>query len=145
MNSNQSALNGLTETVYDSLEGYRKAAETANSPDLKRILTEQATKRQRTLDTLNGELARVGCEPVTDGTVSGGLHRMWLDITDLFAKGDTAAVERAEEGEDYLLKQFEDALEGTDLEPATRSLVLDTLGEVRASERLTDLLADHYY
>lgn len=144
MNANNTALETLIDTTYDSVEGYRKASETAKSPELKRILSEQAAKRQATLDTLNAELTRVGGNLVTKGTATGGLHRLWMDLTNLFESGDKAAVERVEEGEDYLAEKFEEALKATDLDPVTRTVVQAALNEIREGERMTDRLADHY-
>ena len=144
MNVNTTSIETLIDTTYDSVEGYRKAGETAKSPELKRILSEQAAKRQKTLDTLNAELTRLGGNLVTKGTATGGLHRLWMDLTDLFANGDKVAVERVEEGEDYLAGKFEEALKATDLDPTTRSVIQTALGEVREGERLTDRLEEQY-
>ncbi|MCX9146521.1 ferritin-like domain-containing protein [Erythrobacter sp. WG] len=144
MNANTTALETLIDTTYDSVEGYRKAAETAKSPELKRILSEQAAKRQKTLDALNTELTRLGGKLVTKGTATGGLHRLWMDLTNLFESDDKAAVERVEEGEDYLADKFEEALKATDLDPNTRSVIQTALGEVREGERLTDRLEEQY-
>lgn len=144
MNANTTALETLIDTTYDSVEGYRKASETAKSPELKRILSDQAAKRQKTLDALNAELTRLGGKLVTKGTATGGLHRLWLDLTNLFESGDKAAVERVEEGEDYLAGKFEEALKATDLDPTTRSVIQTALGEVREGERLTDRLEEQY-
>ena len=144
MNANTTALETLIDTTYDSVEGYRKASETAKSPELKRILSDQAAKRQKTLDALNAELTRLGGNLVTKGTATGGLHRLWLDLTNLFESGDKAAVERVEEGEDYLAGKFEEALKATDLDPTTRSVIQTALAEVREGERLTDRLEEQY-
>jgi uncharacterized protein (TIGR02284 family) len=144
MEATRSTLKSLVETTFDSLEGYRKAAETANSPQLKGLLMQQAQKRQATLDTLNQELVRVGGDLVTSGTTAGGLHRLWVDITSMFEKGDEAAAERVEEGEDYLSKKFEEALKEQDLEPAARAAIERAYLEVKEGERLTDQLAHQY-
>lgn len=144
MKTGKMTLETLIDTIYDSVEGYRKAAEKADSPDLKRILTQQAGKRQQTLDALNAELTRIGGDLITKGTATGGLHRLWVDITSLFASGDETAAERAEEGEDYLAKKFEEALEHTDLDPTTRAAIQSAYTEVKEGERLTDRLAKQY-
>lgn len=144
MEATRSILKTLAETSFDSVAGYRKAAEMANSPQLMGILTQQAQKRQSTLDALNQELVRVGRDAVTSGTTAGGLHRLWADITSLFEKGDEAAAERAEEGEDYLLKKFEAALKDQDIDPAARAVIEQAYLEVKEGERLTDQLAHQY-
>lgn len=137
-------LETLIDTTYDSVDGYRKASETAKSPELKRILSEQAAKRQATLDTLNAELTRLGGNLVTKGTAAGGLHRLWLDITNLFESGDKAAAQRVEEGEDYLAEKFEEALKRSDLDPATHTVIQRALNDIREGERMTDRLAEQY-
>ena len=81
---------------------------------------------------------------MTKGTAAGGLHRLWLDITNLFERGDKAAVERVEEGEDYLADKFEEVLKRTDLDPAIRSAIQTGLSEIRRGERLADRLVDQY-
>lgn len=144
MTTNTTALETLIDTTYDSIEGYRKASETAKSPELKRILSEQAAKRQKTLDALNADLTRLGGNLVTKGTATGGLHRLWLDITNLFESGDKAAAQRVEEGEDYLADKIEEVLKRGDLDATTRAVVQSALDEVRESERLTDRLVAQY-
>lgn len=144
MTSPNATFETLVDTIYDSLEGYRKAAETAESPALKSILTKQAEKRQVTLDLLNAELARTGGSLVTKGTVSGELHQVWLKVTDLFENGDEAAVERVEEGEEYLAEKMEEALAGGTLDQETVPVVREALDQVRAGERLADQLEKQY-
>ena len=133
-----SILKTLTDTTYDSIEGYRKAAEKADSPQLKRALGERRERREGTLATLNAELQRRGDELVTKGTMTGELHQLWLGITDLFENGDEAAAERVEEGEDYLKGKFESALEDDDLDPQERTVIQQCYAEICEGERFGD-------
>lgn len=137
-------LRNLTQTTYDSVEGYRKAAEKADSPALKKALNERLQKRAETLATLNAELTRLGAEPVNSGTPQGAAHRLWVDITDAFSNGDEAAAERVEEGEDHLAGQFKDALDGQDLDPAEREVVQRCYAEIREGERFGDMIEKQY-
>lgn len=134
----------LTDTTFDSVEGYRKAHEKAKSTQLKQALQQRLAKRQETLGTLNAQLERQGDELVTKGTATGGLHRLWVDITDLFESGDEAAAERVEEGEDYLKEKFEAALKGDDLEPGERAVVEQCFAEIQEGERFGDMVAKQY-
>ncbi|MES2698121.1 MAG: PA2169 family four-helix-bundle protein, partial [Pseudomonadota bacterium] len=113
MTFTKTTLETLIDTTYDSVAGYRKAAEIADSGNLRDILLRQADRRQQSLDTLNQELVRLGGSLITKGTATGGLHRLWLGITAMFESGDEAAAERVEEGEDYLAGKFDTALEST--------------------------------
>lgn len=134
----------LTDTTFDSVEGYRKAHEKAKSTQLKQALQQRLARRQETLGALNAQLERQGDELVTKGTATGGLHRLWVDITDLFESGDEAAAERVEEGEDYLKEKFEAALKGDDLEPGERAVVEQCFAEIQEGERFGDMVAKQY-
>lgn len=140
MTVTKTTLETLIDTTYDSVAGYRKAAEIAKSDSLRRTLEAQAARRQQSLDLLNQELVRHGGELVTKGTATGALHRLWLDITALFESDDEAAVERVEEGEDYIAGKLDTALEVTDLDPQTRTVIERVRAEVREGERLADQL-----
>lgn len=134
----------LTETTYDSVEGYRKAAEKADSPALKTALTDRMEKRRATLEQLNAELGRQGGDHVTSGTAEGAAHRLWVDITDMFERGDEAAAERVEEGEDHLAKQFKEALDNQNLDGAERDVVQRCYDEICAGERFGDMIEKQY-
>ena len=77
---------------------------------------------------------------MTKGTMTGALHQLWLKISDAFQSGDEAAIDRVQEGEEYLASKFETALEETDLEPQTRTVIEQALGEIRQGESLADQL-----
>ena len=137
-------LKTLTDTTFDSVEGYKRAAEKADSPQLKQVLNEQATKRQALVAKMNAELERRGEELVTKGTTAGKLHQLWVEASNLFENGDEAATERVEEGEDYLARKFEEALKKDDLDPQERMLIEAGYAEVKEGERLTDMLEKQY-
>ena len=134
----------LTDTTYDSVHGYQKAAEVADSPQLKQALQQRGQQRQKTLDALNAEVTRLGGELVTKGTVTGELHQMWAHITNLFENGDEAAAERVEEGEDYIKGKFESALESDDLDPQSRAVVQQCYAEICEGEQFGDMIEKQY-
>lgn len=140
MTNNRTVLETLIDTVYDSIEGYRQAAESADTAGLKTVFANQLDRRRRTLDLLNQELGRLGGEVITKGTMTGGLHRIWLKISEAFQSGDQAAIDRVQEGEEYLAGKFETALEEVDLDPQTRTVIEQALGEIRQGESLADQL-----
>lgn len=97
-----------------------------------------------TLDKLNAELQRVGGSLVTEGTMTGELHKLWLNLTSLFENGDEAATERVEEGESYLAKKFEEAIDSGLLDDSSKTVVAEALTEIRESKNLAKQLADTY-
>ncbi|TMM49077.1 ferritin-like domain-containing protein [Qipengyuania marisflavi] len=137
-------LKTLTDTTHDSVDGYRKAAEKANSPQLKQALNERLQKREATLGTLNAELQRRGEELVTKGTAAGGLHRIWTEITDMFENGDEAAAERVEEGEDYIKGKFDAALKNDDLDPQDRAVIQQCYAEICEGEKFGNMIEKQY-
>lgn len=134
-------LETLIDTVHDSIQGYSRAGEAASSVAIKSAFASQAQRRGATLDLLNQELVRRGGELTTRGTVAGSLHRMWLNVSELFVSGDKAAIDRVEEGEAYLAGKFETALESTELDPPARAVIQRGLTEIRQGERLSEQLA----
>ncbi|MGE8143006.1 PA2169 family four-helix-bundle protein [Novosphingobium sp. NPDC080210] len=139
-NPSRTMLETLIDTVYDSLNGYRNASDAADSQAVKSAFANQIERRQSTLDMLNQELVRQGGELVTKGTMAGGLHQVWLKVTELFQSGDRAAIDRVQEGEDYLAGKFETALEETDLDSQTRAIIQRALTEIRQGEQLAEQL-----
>ncbi len=140
MTNSRTTLETLIDTVYDSIEGYRRTGETADTPGLKTVFANQIDRRRRTLEMLNQELGRLGGQVITKGTTAGALHQLWLKIAAAFESGDEAAIDRVQEGEEYLAGKFETALEDTDLDPQTRTVIEQALGEIRQGESLADQL-----
>lgn len=130
----------LTDTVYDLVEGYKKAIEKVTNPSIKQALTQQLSRREQLLETMNQELQRCGEELVTKGTMTGALHRTWMEIADLFANEDEAAIERVEEGEKYLAKKFEESLEHADIDPQARPIIVRGHAEALEGAALADRL-----
>ncbi|MGF1549778.1 MAG: PA2169 family four-helix-bundle protein [Sphingomonadaceae bacterium] len=139
-----SILQTLTDTTIDSAKGYERAAELADSPRLKQTLSQAAAGRRKLVTELNAEIVRLGGEPREGGSTAGALHRVWSDITAAFEKGDEAAAERVEEGEDYIEKKFREALDSGELDAGTRAVVQRAHAEIAEGERLGDRLAEQY-
>lgn len=131
----------LTDTTFDSVEGYRKAAEKADSPRLTRALQQRSQQREQTLQQMNTQLRQQGEELVTEGTASGEAHQLWASITTAFGDNDEAAAKRVEEGEDYIAKKFEEALESDQLEAQERAVVQQCYDEICQGERFGDVIA----
>lgn len=142
--SANTVLKTLTDTAFDSVEGYRKAAEKANNPELKQKLMSRAEKRQQSVAALNAEVERQGGEMVTKGTMTGELHQMWLGITSAFESNDEAAAERVEEGEDYIKGKFEAALESDQLDDQSRAVVQQVYAEICEGEQFGNSVEKQY-
>ena len=134
----------LTDTTFDSVEGYRKAAEKADSPQLKQALNQRLQQREQTLRQMNAELERQGDDLVTKGTLTGEAHQMFASISDMFESGDEAAAERVEEGEDYIKNKFQEAIESNQLEAQERAVVEQCYNEICEGEQFGDMIEKQY-
>ncbi|MDG5749632.1 PA2169 family four-helix-bundle protein [Qipengyuania sp. XHP0211] len=134
----------LADTTFDSVEGYRKAAEKADSPQLKQALNQRLQQREQTLRQMNAELERQGDELVTKGTMTGEAHQMFASISDMFESGDEAAAERVEEGEDYIKNKFQEAIESDQLEAQERAVVEQCYNEICEGEQFGDMIEKQY-
>lgn len=134
----------LTDTTFDSVEGYRQAADKADSPQLTQALNQRCQQREQTLQQMNAELQRQGDELVTKGTLTGEAHQMWQSISSAFESDDEAAAERVQEGEDYIKGKFQEALEGNQLEAQERAIVERCYNEICEGERFGDMIEKQY-
>lgn len=130
----------LTDTTFDSVEGYRQACDKADSPQLKQALQQRLQQREQTLKQMNAELERQGDELVTKGTMTGEAHQLWASITSAFESDDEAAAERVEEGEDYIKGKFESALNDDNLDTQERAIVQQCYAEICEGEQFGDMI-----
>lgn len=138
-------LKSLTQTTFDSAQGYRTAIDKADAPALRSALQRRLTEREQTLAKLNTALTNQGEKPIDSGSMSGKAHQLFTGIADAFDSGDEAAVERVEEGEDYIAGKFRDALKDdiAQTDPV-RPVIEDAYREIREGERFTDMLEKQY-
>ncbi len=116
-------LNNLIETSRDGEEGFRTCAEGVKNAEVKQMLEHAATRCGQAVSELQTKVRSLGGDPEKSGSVSGGLHRAWVDIKSTITGMDEAAVlAECERGEDVARKTYEAAL-AKDLPPDTRSVV----------------------
>ncbi|MGI8744025.1 MAG: ferritin-like domain-containing protein [Bryobacteraceae bacterium] len=138
-----SALNDLIETCKDGEEGYRKAAESVKRSDLQSLFNEYSRQRSQFASELQMEVSRIGGEPEKSGSVSGAVHRGWIDVKSaVTGKDDHAVLEEAERGEDNAKKNYQDAL-GKDLPIDLRSMVERQYSQVQQSHNRIRSLRDN--
>ena len=104
-------LERLIETCRDGENGYRQAAEHAKDPELASFFRTQSAQRATFARELEAEAQRFGnAEPKDSGSVSGAVHRAWIDVKEKLGGGDTTILESVEQGEDNAKKNYEEAL-----------------------------------
>jgi uncharacterized protein (TIGR02284 family) len=118
-----STLNDLIETSKDGENGFRACADGVKDTQLKSIFEEAARRCAQGAAELAGKVRALGGSPESSGSVSGSLHRGWVNIKSTVTGMDDAAIlAECERGEDVAKKSYENALK-KDLPAEIRSTV----------------------
>lgn len=106
-----SVLNGLIEISRDGAEGFKTCAEDAEDAALKVYFENRAKSCKQAIRELSAEVRHYGGDPDTGGTVTGSLHRAWVDLKAAITSRDNLAVlEECERGEAAAVIAYENAL-----------------------------------
>ncbi|CAB3781639.1 PA2169 family four-helix-bundle protein [Pararobbsia alpina] len=140
MTNTVSVLNDLIETSKDGEQGFLKAAEDASDPKLKTLFAGRAEECARAVRELQARVVQLGGKPEDRGSVSGALHRGWVDVKSALSNRDNHAIlAECERGEDVAKKRYRDALD-KDLPADIRALVeLQFQGVIQNHDRIRDL------
>lgn len=106
-------LNELIELNNDRVAGFEKALADINDEniDLKELFQTYATQSRKFSQELTALTAARGGDVETGNSVSGTLHRAWIDVKSLFGGSDRASIlSEAERGEDAIKKAYTTAL-----------------------------------
>jgi len=107
-----STLNNLIETCKDGQEGFKQAAEGVQTSELKSVFYEYGQQRAQFTGELQTLVRELGGDPETSGSVTGALHRGWINIKSAVTGQDDAAIlNEAERGEDVAKNAYKGALE----------------------------------
>lgn len=107
-----SVLNDLIETSKDGEKGFRTCAEDVKRADLKTLFLSRATGCAEAASELQQLVRSLGGDPETSTSVSGDLHRRWVDLKSMVTgKDDEAILNECERGEDVAKKAYTKALE----------------------------------
>lgn len=107
-----SILNNLIEVSKDGQEGFKTCAEDIKNPELKALFVKRSSECAAAAVELQAEVRKLGGDPETSTSLSGDLHRRWVDVKSLFTgKGEEAVLNEAERGEDHAKKEYREALE----------------------------------
>ncbi|MEP6944378.1 MAG: PA2169 family four-helix-bundle protein [Acidobacteriota bacterium] len=105
-----SKLNGLIEICKDGQNGFKDAAEGVENSELKTIFYEYSQQRSEFVGTLQGLVRSLGGDPEQSGSISGAIHRGWIDIKSAITGRDEEAIlNECERGEDYAKEAYLDA------------------------------------
>ena len=135
-----SELNDLVETSKDGEKGFRKAAEDTHDAQLKSLFLSRANDCAQSARELQDTVRQLGGKPESGGSMSGALHRGWVDVKSaVSSRSDYDILAECEKGEDVAKKRFHDALE-KDLPIDVRAIVeRQYQGVLQNHDRVRDL------
>jgi uncharacterized protein (TIGR02284 family) len=109
--STRGSLQSLLSVNIDSYKGWEEAAEHTKDLSLQTFFREMSDVRKHNADELRQLVAEAGVDPADHGSISGQLHRWWIDAKQAIAGGDAKSVlNEAERGEDSIKHEYEQAL-----------------------------------
>jgi uncharacterized protein (TIGR02284 family) len=106
-------LNDLIEINNDRVDGFTRASKDLGEgdADLKTVFESFASDSRRFVQELSQAVGQIGGELETGNSVTGTIHRTWLDVKATFSGHDRKSIlEECERGEDAIKKAYRDAL-----------------------------------
>ncbi|RAJ37295.1 ferritin-like domain-containing protein [Pedobacter cryoconitis] len=138
-------LNDLTEINNDRVAGFEKAIADIKDEniDLKAIFLKYSEQSRKFSQELTAIVAGYGEDVETGNSVSGTLHRAWIDVKSLFGGSDRASIlSEAERGEDAIKAAYKLALEEGELSASALETVTRQAGDIKAAHDAIKVLRD---
>jgi uncharacterized protein (TIGR02284 family) len=113
MNNNEviSILNDLVAICKDGQEGFKAAAENIRNSEFRRLFNIFSQQRSQFVSELQAEVHRLGGDPERSGSVAGTLHRGWMNLKSMVARGDEAGIiMECQRGEEAAVNAYQEAL-----------------------------------
>ncbi|WP_027125560.1 ferritin-like domain-containing protein [Gelidibacter mesophilus] len=136
-------LQNILEKNYDAEKGYSKAMQDAKTPALKSFLKQQAVQRSGFANAIDNELRQLNEKPKESGSITGSLHRAWIDIKSSVAGNDDEAVlEEVIRGEKASVEEYEDVMKKHTLAPQVNSILQSQLRDIQSTLNRVKTLED---
>ncbi len=134
INETIETLNDLTEILKDGEHGYKTAAKDVKAPELAKIFERYARQRAEFSSKLQAHVNNLGAKVEKHGSVTGDLHRTWINIKSALSTNEPHAVlAEAERGEDAAVAAYRKALDHREIDTPTRDLISRQYTEVKAA------------
>jgi len=136
-------LNDLIEILKDGQHGFKTSAEDVKAPELARVFERYATQRAEFAAELQARVVALGAKVEKHGSVTGSVHRGWINLKAALSTNEPHAVlAEAERGEDAAVAAYREALEEADLDQSTRDLISRQSVQVKAAHDNVKQLRD---
>ena len=132
------SLNNLITTLYDGENGYKEAADDVDSVTLATKFRQLAQQRYNFGHEIKPLIKSFGGEVDKGGSLTAGLHRVWMDLkTAVTSQDEEAIINECIRGEESAVESYQEALKEGNLTGEARSTVTRQLEKIQ--ETLTDL------
>ena len=120
----QALLNELVETLKDGQKGYADAMTDVEDANLKATFKHYAAQRAEYITEIEDQMFKLNLKPDEESSVTGTIHRAWIDLKAALTNKDNKAVlNECERGEDYAKKAYQTALKAQDLPSNLKSVI----------------------
>lgn len=129
-----SALNELIEKNYDAEKGYKEAVTDVKNHELKDFFTKSVQQRYEFGHELKAEIEKLGGTPDKGSSVTGTLHRIWINLKSIVTGHDVEAViNECERGEEAAIADYEKALKVEEVPAEAKTVIHKHLSLIRSS------------
>lgn len=127
-------LNSLIETTLDSVNGYRDAADSAQSGQYRTLFEERSRRRMDLTHQLQQEVRSFGGQPKDSQSMLGKAHNKFTELKSAITGGssDKAVIEEVERGEDMIKAKYEKVLKDSELPADVRQRLTQAYETIRA-------------
>ena len=120
----QALLNELVETLKDGQKGYADAMTDVEDTKLKDTFKKYAAQRAEYITEIEDQMFKLNLKPDEESSVTGTIHRAWIDLkAAITSKDNKAVLNECERGEDYAVKAYQTALKAQDLPSGLKSVI----------------------
>ena len=134
-------LNALLEKNYDAEAGYKKAAEDVKNLSLKDYFKSRAKDRYDFGHELKEEIRSFGQEPKKGTSLTGDLHRAWMDLKSaLSSDKEEAILNEAIKGEKAAVKEYNEVINDKEVPPSTANILIKQRNSVEAALKKAEAL-----
>ena len=139
----QALLNELVETLKDGQKGYADAMTDVEDSNLKETFKKYAVQRAGFITEIEDQMFKMDLKPDEGSSVTGTVHRAWIDLKSaLTSKDNKAVLNECERGEDYAVKAYQTALKAQDLPGKLKSVIEKQYQGVQAAHNDIKSLRD---
>jgi uncharacterized protein (TIGR02284 family) len=136
-------LKDLVETCEDGEYGFKVAADDAKDAELRALFQRYSEQRADFARELRDLVRQLGGDADHSGSVSGKMHRGWIDLKAAVSTNEPHAVlAECERGEDVAVKAYREALDKLD-DLTTREVVLRQSAVVKSTHDTVRELRDN--